>query len=266
METSKLTGKRIEEYLSEGKRFDGRGLDEYRDIEIETGVSKKAEGSARVKLGKTEVIVGVKLDTTEPYHDSPHEGNMMVTAELLPLSSPRIELGPPKFEAIILGRLVDRGIRESHFIDLEKLCIKEGEKVWQVFIDVYTINDDGDLLDAATIGAIVALKTARMPKYDEEEGRVIYDEHTNEGIPLTKEIPLTITAHKIGKNIFVDPTREEEDISEGSVMIGASADGEINSLQKSNDAEITVEEMDRIIDITESARKVLFKRLEKYLK
>ena len=70
METSNLTGNRIREYLEKGKRFDGRKPEEFREISIETGVSKKAEGSARVKIGKTEVIVGVKMDVTEPYPDS----------------------------------------------------------------------------------------------------------------------------------------------------------------------------------------------------
>ena len=39
------------------KREDGRELDEYRDISIETDVISKAEGSARVKIGDTQVIV-----------------------------------------------------------------------------------------------------------------------------------------------------------------------------------------------------------------
>ena len=59
METSNLTKQRIKEYLQAGKRFDDRKFDEFRDIKIETGVSKKAEGSARVKIGKTDVIVGM---------------------------------------------------------------------------------------------------------------------------------------------------------------------------------------------------------------
>ena len=91
--TPKITGEKIKQYLEEGKRFDGRKPEEFRDIVIETKVSKKAEGSARVKIGKTEVIVGVKMDVGTPYGDSPDKGNLMVTAELLPLSSPRISLG-----------------------------------------------------------------------------------------------------------------------------------------------------------------------------
>ena len=139
METSKITGERIKKYLEQGKRFDGRGPEEFREIIIETGVSKKAEGSARVRIGKTEVIVGIKMDVAEPYPDSADKGNLMVTAELLPLSSGRFESGPPKFSAIEVGRLTDRAIRESKFIQMDKLCIKEGEKVWTIFIDVYSL-------------------------------------------------------------------------------------------------------------------------------
>src|SRR3990167_721730 len=214
METPRLTAERIKEYLQEGKRFDGRKLDEFREITIESPVSNKAEGSVRVRLGKTEVVVGIKMEIATPYPDSPDKGNLMVTSELLPLSSPRFESGPPKFPAIEVGRLVDRAIRESKFIEFEKLCIKEGEKVWAVFIDIYSINDDGNLIDAAGIGAVAALKMAKMPKYNEETGKALYDEPTNESIPLRKEFPICITSHKIGEKIIVDPTLEEEDVSE----------------------------------------------------
>ena len=134
METPHITAERIREYLQHGKRFDGRKDDEFREIKIETGISNKAEGSAKVKIGNTEVIVGVKMDIAEPYPDSPDKGNLMVTAELLPMSNVKYEYGPPRFEAIELGRLVDRGIRESKYINFEKLCIKKGEKVWGIFL------------------------------------------------------------------------------------------------------------------------------------
>ena len=176
MNTSKITIDRIKKYLAEGKRFDGRKPEEFREIKIETGFSKNAEGSARVKIGNTEVLVGVKMDIGVPYPDSPDKGNLMVTAELLPLSSGRYELGPPIFDAVELGRIIDRAVRESKFIELEKLCIKEGEKVWTVYVDIYTVNADGNLLDAAGIGAIAALKDAKIPEYNEETGKIDYDE------------------------------------------------------------------------------------------
>ena len=265
MKTSRLTEKRISEYLKEGKRFDGRKPEEFRNIEIETGVSKNAEGSARVKLGKTEVLVGIKMSVGEPYPDSPDKGNLMVTAELLPLSSSRFEGGPPRFPAIELGRVLDRAVRESKFIELEKLCIKKGEKVWTVFIDIYSINDDGNLLDAAGMGVIAALKTAKIPKYDEKEDKVVFGELTNKSIPLSKNTPLSLTFHKVGDSILVDPTREEEDVSKTRITIGSS-NGVISSMQKGNTASLSIEDFHKILDMNEKVNKDIFKKIEKFLK
>ena len=265
METSKLTGERIKEYLSKGKRFDERKLNEFREIIIETGVSKNAEGSARIKIGKTEVLVGIKMKVSEPYPDSPDKGNLMVTAELLPLSSPRYELGPPKIEAVELARVTDRAIRESKFIEFEELCVEKGEKVWTIFIDIYSINADGNLLDAAEIGAIAALKDTKIPEYDKKTEEVLYDKPSDKKLPLKKEVPLSITFHKIGDNLFIDPTREEEDISETRVTIGIS-DGVISSIQKGNSKELREEEMYVILDSVEKIWKNLFSKIEKLLK
>ena len=265
MKTPKMNVERIKKYLAEGKRFDGRKPEEYRDLTIEFGVSKKAEGSARVKLGETEVIVGVKMAVGTPYPDSPNKGNLMVTAELLPLSSPRFELGPPKFGAIELGRLVDRGIREGRFIEFEKLSIKDGEKVWTIFVDIYTINDGGNLLDAAGIGAVAALKNAEIPKYDEKEDKILYGESSGKKMPLTKEIPISITLHKIGDNILADPTREEEDAAETKLTIGLS-NGIVSSMQKGNENEMDTKIFGEMIDMAEKVWGDLSKKIEKAIK
>ena len=265
MKTPKITGERVKKYLEEGKRFDSRKLDEFRDIEIETNVTKNAEGSARVKLGKTEVLVGVKMGTGEPYPDSPERGNLMTTTELLPLSSSRFESGPPKINSIELARVIDRVIRESKLIQLDKLCIKEGEKVWTVFVDIYSINDDGNLMDAAGIGAVVALRNAKIPKYDDKEDKVLHGELTTKSLPLSKETPISITIHKIGDNFIVDPTTEEEDLSEARVTIG-SHDGIIHSMQKGEEKSIKIEDFGKILDLSEKVYKDIFKKIEKSLK
>jgi len=259
---SNLTGNKIKKYLAEGKRFDNRKPDEFREIVIETGISKNAEGSAKVKVGKTEVWVGIKMNVAEPYPDSLDKGNLMVTAELLPLSSPRFESGPPRFPAIELGRLTDRAIRESKFIDFKKLCIKEGEKVWTVFIDIYSINDDGNLLDAAVLGTIAALKDAKIPKYDKKEEKVLFGEWTKDKLPLSKEIPISITAYKVGDKFIVDPTRDEEDISETRVTVGSS-NGVISSMQKGESQELEVAEFKEILELITKVERNIFKKLEK---
>src|SRR3989304_5382764 len=153
--------------LAKGMRIDGRSLLEFRPISVEYAFTRSAEGSARVKVGNTEVFVGVKMAIEKPYPDTPDHGNLGVNAELLPLSNPMFEVGPPGNQAIELARVVDRGIREARALDVHKLCITPKEKVWSVMIDVCTINDEGNLLDTSALGALAALKDARFPKVED---------------------------------------------------------------------------------------------------
>lgn len=253
MKVANITKKRIVEYLSGGKRFDGRGLLYYRPISIEVGISKKAEGSARVRMGKTEVLAGVKLNVAEPYPDSEDSGVLAVIAELSPLASEKFELGPPGIQAIELARIVDRGLRESGFIDLKKLCIKKGEKVWMMFLDIYPINDDGNLIDASCLAALAALQNARMPKYNEKKEKVEYGELTQKRLPLTEKMPLTLTFYKISKSIILDPVVEEEEASEARLSLAISPherkkEPVINAMQKGNETSLTKDQVFKIID------------------
>jgi len=143
----------------------------------------------------------------EPYPDTPDEGSIMVGAELLPLSSPEFELGPPGQKAIELARVVDRGIRESKCIDFKKLCITEGEKAWTIVIDICTINDAGNLLDASSLAAIAALRNTTFPEYKDD--KIDYKKKTSKKLEL-KDIPLSVTVIKIGDKFLVDPDSDEE--------------------------------------------------------
>jgi len=98
VETIKRT--QLVELLSKGRRLDGRGLDEYRKLKIKTGVILKANGSAMVTLGNTQVIAGVKVDKGTPFPDTPNKGLLVVGAEVLPLAAAYIEAGPPDESAI----------------------------------------------------------------------------------------------------------------------------------------------------------------------
>jgi exosome complex component RRP42 len=263
---SNLNKEKIQKALEEDKRLDSRKLDERREIVIETGISKNAEGSARVKLGDTEVVVGVKVEVTEPYTDHEDEGTLITTAELLPLSSERFEYGPPRIEAIELARIVDRGIRESGFIDFKKLCIKKGEKVYAILLDIYSMNDDGNLLDASCLAAVAALLTAKMPKYDDKKETIKYGELTSKSVPLGNVVPLTTTFHKIGDSIIVDPVREEEKAADARLTFALTRKSAkevlINAAQKSGEAILTQEELEKITDLVTEK----FKELEAVIK
>lgn len=268
MRISNLTKEKLKEMLEKEKRFDGRDLLEFRDFEITYEVSKKAEGSARVKLGKTEVVVGVKLSVEEPYPDSKDKGNLMVSGDLLPLASPRFESGPPGFEGIELPRLVDRAIRESGMIELKKLVIKEREKVWGVTIDIYPINDDGNLIDASCLGAVAALKSAVFPEYDENEG-INYEKKTSKKIPLSKETaPITFSFFKLSNSIILDPTREEEEACDSRITFSISRWNDqyvVNSCQKKGEDTFSLEEITEMMKILPKKFDEIDKKLKKFL-
>jgi len=227
---TRVKQKQIEQLIAKGKRLDGRELTDYREIKIEQGIIERAEGSAKVLLGKTEVVVGTKIEMGDPFLDTPNEGVLTVNAELVPLASPGFEPGPPDETSIELARIVDRGVRESKAIDLGKLCIEPGKKVFVVFVDVYVLNHDGNLIDASALAAMAALLNTKMAKYEVEDGEVKI-KPGYEPLPIKKH-PITVTCAKIGDKLLVDPWLEEEQVMDARISIAFDDDGNICAIQK----------------------------------
>ena len=227
-------------YLNKDTRYDGRKKDKYREITVETDISKSAEGSSRVKIGDTEVLAGVKFEVGQPYPDIPEEGTMMVNAELIPMSNPEFEPGPPGIQAIELARVVDRGIRESKVIEVEKLCIEPGEKIWIVFIDIHIIDYDGNLFDAASLAALAALKTTIVPAKRFELG---------EDYPLPlRDPPVSCTSVKFNGVIVADPALDEEEIADARLTVATDKNGDIRAMQKGLNGSFTVDEIKKVIN------------------
>jgi exosome complex component RRP42 len=227
---TKVRQKQIAQLIESGKRLDGRGLTDYREFTVEEGLIEKAEGSARVHLGKTQILVGVKIETGEPFSDTPNEGVMTVNAELVPLAYPSFEPGPPDENSIELARIVDRGIRESKAIDTGKLCIQPGKKVFVVFVDIYVLNYDGNMIDAAALAAVSALINTKLQNYEVEDGEVKIKTGYSP-LPL-KSHPITVTIAKIGDKLVVDPWIEEEQVMDARISMAINEEGNICAIQK----------------------------------
>jgi len=245
--------------LEKNTRFDERKADSYRKVEIIYDISKNAEGSAKVKIGDTEVLAGVKMEMIKPYPDTPDEGTISVNVELTPMANPNFESGPPGIEAIEIARVVDRGIRESKCIDFKKLCVEEGEKVWVVNIDIVPINDAGNLFDAAALAAIAAVKDAKFPEVVDD--KIDYKHKTNKSLPVTKT-PVEVTVLKIGKFYVVDPTLEEQSVLDARLSVATTEDGKFAALQKGGDMELTLEEVEQMLDLAAEKSKELRKFLK----
>ena len=231
--------------LDKGMRFDGRKNEEFREVKIEQDIVKTAEGSAKVSIGGTVVLAGIKLSLDKPYPDRPEDGVIITNAELLPMASPEFESGPPGIDSIEIARVVDRGIRESKAIDLKKLCIDKGESCWLVCIDVVTVNDEGNIKDAA-LAALAALKNSKYPEV--KDGIIDYKKKTKKSLELDR-IPVSVTVLKIGEHFIVDPTVDEEKALDARLTVTTLEDGSICALQKGGDFALSMDDIDKMVDL-----------------
>ena len=234
--TSQIKRDHLMNLLAEGRREDGRQLDEVRKITVETGIIESAEGSAKVSLGNTTVMV------------------ITTGAELIPLAHSTFEPGPPSEDAIELARVVDRGIRESGMIDVKKLCIKEGEEIWMVFIDIYALDYDGNLFDACNLAAVCALRSAKVPWKQYGKGE--------EDLPMPVTcLPISVTECKIGNDLIVDPNFDEEAIAAARLTVTTDDDGNFRAMQKGGRGSITRSDLslclDRAVEIGKQIRKII---------
>ncbi|MFP3173071.1 MAG: exosome complex protein Rrp42 [Vulcanisaeta sp.] len=220
--------------VEQGVRIDGRGLGSYRELSINVNVVKTADGSSIVSLGNTKVIAGVKVEVGKPFEDTPDEGALIVNLEIAPTASPDVEPGPPDENSIEIARIVDRAIRHSGFLDFKSLSIVTGKHAWFLWVDIYVLNHDGNLVDAATIAAVAALMSTTLPKVElDPAGNILRIDRSNRtqlSLNIDK-MPLTITHVKMGNIIIIDPTREEENLSDGMYVIGV-AGGNVVAIQK----------------------------------
>ncbi|KZX14845.1 ribonuclease PH [Methanobrevibacter cuticularis] len=256
-----ITRNSITNLINSGQRADGRVLDEYRDISIESGIISKAEGSARVTIGNTQVIVGIKPSIGEPFPDTPNVGVLMTNGEMLPMADPTFEPGPPSETSVELARVVDRGIRESEMVDLEKLCIKEGKKVWMLFIDLHIIDNDGNLFDTASLAVMAALLNTKLPVATYVNDEVVIDEEKTMDLPLRDKTAMC-TFVKIGDKMLLDPELDEERILDARLSIGITESGSICAMQKGGDSPLTREDILESVKIAYSKTPELIKMIK----
>ncbi len=251
---NKLTEKYICKRILEDKRENGRKLEEYRVLDIKKNEIKNALGSCRLKLGDTEVICGIKADIGTPFPDAPDQGIIMTSVEFMPLASKEIEAGRPDESMVELSRIVDRGIRESHCIDLKKLGIVENEEVWRISIDCYIINHDGGLIDACSLAAAIALKLCKMPKKEEGE--------KDKPFPMS-DFPISVTARKYKDKIILDTTKDEEACFDCRITTTFTKDGNICAMQKGENHGFTKDEINKILDLASKKQKEISKLVSK---
>ncbi|KAH7560655.1 hypothetical protein JRO89_XS10G0063000 [Xanthoceras sorbifolium] len=236
----------IETALLSGIRVDGRNPYEYRKLSIKFGRQVLADshtyiedGSSEVQLGQTHVMGFVTCQLVQPYRDRSNEGTLSIYTEFSPMADPSFEPGRPGESAVELGRIIDRGLRESRAVDTESLCVLAGKLVWAIRIDLHILDNGGNLVDAANIAALAALLTFRRPECSlgGEDGQevILHPPEEREPLPLiVHHLPIAVTFGFFSSEsiVVIDPTYHEEAVMAGRMTATLNANGDVCAIQK----------------------------------
>ncbi|XP_041996901.1 exosome complex exonuclease RRP42-like isoform X1 [Salvia splendens] len=258
--------------IEQDLRTDGRKRLTYRPIFLETGIIPQASGSARVKLGATDVIASVKVELGKPNPSYPDKGKVSIYVDCSPTAEPSFqgrggeELSTELSSALercLLGGKSGAGTTYEHMtirlrslhihllqflvsefapgagIDLSSLCIVRGKKVcWDLYIDGLVVSSDGNMLDALGAAIKAALSNTVIPKVQvsanaPSDETPEVDVSDEEFLQFdTSGVPVIVTLTKVGGHYIVDATTEEESQMSSAVSVSINRLGRICGLTK----------------------------------
>ena len=199
--------------MTKFKRPDGRAADALRPVTIEVGVSKFAEGSARIAFGDTVVLcLATVTDSVPKFLDGKGQGWITAEYAMLPRSTPERSqresiAGRPGGRTFEIQRLVGRALRTT--IDLKAL----GQR--SVTIDCEVLQADGGTRTAAVTGGYVALAHALRNMSPS---------------PLRKQVA-AVSAGFVAGELMLDLAYAEDSIADADVNIVATDTGELIEVQ-----------------------------------
>lgn len=149
-----------EKLIVDGKRLDGRALDEMRPIEIEVNVVGRADGSARVAFGKTEAIASAygPRRLYPRFLQEADRGILRCRYRMAPFSTEdRVRPGRSR-RAVELSKVIRLALGASTFLD------DFPKTVVDVFIEI--TQADGSTRVTGINAASLALAAAGVPMRD----------------------------------------------------------------------------------------------------
>lgn len=226
----------------EGKRVDGRGLEELRPIKIESGILENADGSAYVEQGMTKILAAVYgPKELHPRHlADPQRALLRCRYHMAPFSTEERRSPAPSRRDIELSKVIRNALEPAIFLE------EYPRSTIDLFIEV--LQSDGGTRCAGIVAASVALADA--------------------GIPM-RDLVSACAAGKVDGHIVLDLCYVEDQEGEADMPVAYMPKlGQITLLQM--DGLMTREEFDRALklaikgceQIYEVQREALKKRYE----
>jgi exosome complex component RRP41 len=222
----------IDKLIKDGKRIDGRGPEELRNIRIEAGVIPEADGSAFIEWGGNKILCGVHgpRECIPRHEASPYKSVLKCRYMMSPFASleEHGRSGPSR-----RGTELSKVIREA----FENVVLLEQFPNTQidVFIDVLQAN--GGTRTASLTAAAVAL--------------------ANAGIPM-KDMVTAVAVGKADDVLITDLSKYEDNLGQSDIPVAFSQqDGKILLFQM--DGLMTKDELNKALDMAAEASKEVYK-------
>ena len=144
----------------EGKRVDGRGLEELRPIKIESGILENADGSAYVEQGMTKILAAVYgPKELHPRHlADPQRALLRCRYHMAPFSTEERRSPAPSRRDIELSKVIRNALEPAVFLE------EYPRSTIDLFIEV--LQSDGGTRCAGIVAASVPLADAGIPMRD----------------------------------------------------------------------------------------------------
>ncbi|GAA6001171.1 hypothetical protein JCM10207_007443 [Rhodosporidiobolus poonsookiae] len=236
--------------LAKGLRLDHRAPFELREVQLRFA---DESGWVECALGRTRVLAQVSAEVVKPLPDRPYEGFLTLHTEISPMASAAYEAGRQSEDEVLMTRLLEKALRRSNAVDREALCIVAGQKVWSIRVDIHFLDDEGNLLDCASIAAITALRHFRKPDVT-VVGEEVTIHSMDERVPVPLAIhhsPMCLTFAFFGEESLavLDPTHLESQLCTGTLTLTLNAQSEICVLSKQGGAPLAADDVMRAVTI-----------------
>lgn len=183
-------------------------------------------GSAKLRMGGTEVLAGVKVEVGTPLSTQVDKGHALVSVDCC------ASAGGKELDALSaqVSAMVEASLKNSG-IDWKSTCLVSGKACWIFFVDLVVLQCDGNLFDACSIAALAALHSAAIPtvevSVDPSSGELsleVDDDQSNASNLNLTNAALLVSVHSIGGWSVLDTTLEEQECSEALLVVACGAD------------------------------------------
>ena len=225
--------------VAQDVREDGRSRLDYRHMSVELDLFPQASGSARLRLGPTDVLVGVVAELAEPDADTPQCGRILVSVDCACASSRMPDYGAADGAlAWLAAALQPLYSAASIPAALEALGVVRGKQCWQLRVHAQLLRCDGCPLDALALAIWAALRSTRIPRLAAAASPaggsgaggggaggggaggaasqldLDLDESLDESVPFdTSELPTYVTLASAGNFLVADCTLTERRVA-----------------------------------------------------